>query len=628
MWTAARRIFILLITFCSPSFSSAFDLAHESSERPSIDVESVEVRPAGLPPQTSSMGLPLHWDAQLGGRTGSALIKLKAKIIDTSQDHALVFARIGNSFRLTLNGDVISNRGGFGNEPYDTALRPQFVRLPANLLRVENDILIEIIADRGRKGGLTLPSLGHFAEMMALYRSEYRWRVYAPALVSAVCISLCSIAFLLWLRTRDRRLLYYCLSEFFWAVSASNPLFPDNPIPWPHWGFIVHSSQFLAGSLICILSIIIIGKNRGFFLNLLFFWLFAGLIALWASLGLHIPAIEVIILLVSQLIALAIGFSVILKARQDKSFTIKVLALAYAILCVSIIRDLLVMVFIPYLGIFGSWGSTYGAIYWTRTAWLIIGLAMGLIVAERLQRLSWRVASERNRLIKQLQAQRRRLFVAFEREAVSQRQHAQSEERQRLMRDMHDGLGAELVLSMELASNPASSRQQLIDSIQQAFDHLKLTVDAMQEYGSDIALMLGSLRYRLASRLRAAGIDLTWMVDTLPDIHGWTVEQARDLQMALYEAFSNSIAHSGASQMKLTAQFDASRSEIRVVLWDNGKGFDVSASMESGGRGLRNLQSRMSRLGGSVEFDHKQDGMAVVFRVPTQTSMPMAPPSS
>jgi hypothetical protein len=68
-----------------------------------------------------------------------------------------------------------------------------------------------------------------------------------------------------------------------------------------------------------------------------------------------------------------------------------------------------------------------------------------------------------------------------------------------------------------------------------------------QDTEGDIASLLGALRYRLNPRLAAAGVQLACAVESLPEIAGWTLQKSRDLQLILFEAFSNLMTHAGAT---------------------------------------------------------------------------------
>lgn len=63
------------------------------------------------------------------------------------------------------------------------------------------------------------------------------------------------------------------------------------------------------------------------------------------------------------------------------------------------------------------------------------------------------------------------------------RQEAISEERQRIVKDMHDGLGAQLVGMLSVVRHQQQSPAELESEIQQALDILRATIDTLSQAG-------------------------------------------------------------------------------------------------------------------------------------------------
>lgn len=191
---------------------------------------------------------------------------------------------------------------------------------------------------------------------------------------------------------------------------------------------------------------------------------------------------------------------------------------------------------------------------------------------------------------------------------------------------MHDGLDAQLIGALHLARNPATPRAAVTAQLEEALDHLKLTVDAMHDTEGDLSSLLGALRYRLGPRLEAAGIQLAWNVEELPDIEGWTLDRARDLQMILYEGISNILTHARARHFTIAAHHEAAGDRVLVVLGDDGCGFVPGVEATAGdaaaaipprrGRGLANLQLRTRRLGARLDIRSSALGTTLALSLP------------
>jgi signal transduction histidine kinase len=249
-----------------------------------------------------------------------------------------------------------------------------------------------------------------------------------------------------------------------------------------------------------------------------------------------------------------------------------------------------------------------------RYVWVAFGMTLAWIIAERLRKSTQAVARMNRTLAARLLEREAELAAMYKRQADAERMEAMVEERQRLTRDMHDGLGSQLLGALHLAQNPEVPKEALALQLRDALDQLKLTVDAMQDTEGDITTLLGSLRYRLGPRLKAAGVELAWDVNPLPAIPGWTLQHSRDLQMLLFEAFSNIIVHAGASRACLRAVADSDR--IRITLGDNGRGFDAGG--EAAGHGLRNMRARAARLGAELDIQAAAEGTQVGLSLPVR----------
>ncbi|MCH7663435.1 MAG: ATP-binding protein, partial [Chloroflexi bacterium] len=90
---------------------------------------------------------------------------------------------------------------------------------------------------------------------------------------------------------------------------------------------------------------------------------------------------------------------------------------------------------------------------------------------------------------------------------------------------------------------------------------------------------------------------------------------------SVQELLSNAAVHSQGNQVKV--QIDISDTEIRAIVDDNGKGFDVNATSkaEETGLGLKLIQERVEMLGGYFEIESAAgQGSKIVFSVPAENA--------
>ena len=95
------------------------------------------------------------------------------------------------------------------------------------------------------------------------------------------------------------------------------------------------------------------------------------------------------------------------------------------------------------------------------------------------------------------------------------REQARTDERTRILRDMHDGVGAHLSTAIRQLQSGKASQAEVLYTLRDSLDHLKLSMDALHLLPGDVTALLANLRYRLTPRFAALDIELCWDVDAL-----------------------------------------------------------------------------------------------------------------
>nr|WP_229262344.1 ATP-binding protein [Duganella guangzhouensis] len=218
-------------------------------------------------------------------------------------------------------------------------------------------------------------------------------------------------------------------------------------------------------------------------------------------------------------------------------------------------------------------------------------------------------------LEQRLQAREAELDVIHQQLRSAARQQTISDERQRLMQDMHDGLGSSLINAIRSVDRAEVSTAQISHILKGCLDDLKLTIDSMEPVDNDLLLLLASLRYRLAPRLDDAGIQLHWDVQTLPALPWLEPGKALHILRIIQESIANILHHTGATEIRLGTSSDADG--IAISISDNGGGFDLARALSTGGgRGLRNQQRRAAALNGAVDWKAIAGGTRFTLRLP------------
>ncbi|RYF43094.1 MAG: hypothetical protein EOO25_04475 [Comamonadaceae bacterium] len=188
-------------------------------------------------------------------------------------------------------------------------------------------------------------------------------------------------------------------------------------------------------------------------------------------------------------------------------------------------------------------------------------------------------------------------------EVAGAREAARAQEREHLLREMHDGIGAQLMTALRGVERGALSREQLAQSLQDGLDELRLLMDStdMNHY---LPGALASWRNRWDARLAAAGVQLEWRIDDSLDRVSLSNESALQVLRILQEATTNVVKHSQAANLRLEADMRSSVSgqrRLHIDVTDDGAGLPGDA-VRAGARGLKNMHYRAGLIGAKLDI--------------------------
>lgn len=203
--------------------------------------------------------------------------------------------------------------------------------------------------------------------------------------------------------------------------------------------------------------------------------------------------------------------------------------------------------------------------------------------------------------------------------AESDRRRTLEEERQRIMLDLHDGVGGQLANTLAYMSNTADQDPVLRDALEDALRDLAMTIDSLETTES-VATLLGTLRARLEPLLEERGLRFSWQVEDEPPHGLGGPSQNLMLLRIVQEAITNAVKHSGARTVVVRLTRD------RLCIADDGHGFSLDAEPErrglNGGYGLVGMKRRAQQLGAELEIDSGPDGTTI------QLIWPQTPPQN
>lgn len=194
---------------------------------------------------------------------------------------------------------------------------------------------------------------------------------------------------------------------------------------------------------------------------------------------------------------------------------------------------------------------------------------------------------------------------------------AREEERRRLRRDLHDGLGPRLtgIAFTADAARLASSHEvaaPMLDRIRReaetALTEIRELVYGLRPPALDELGLVGAIRLRADS---LPGVPVSVVAGDLPALPA-VVEVAA--YRIVIEALTNVTRHSGATRASVTLL--AHDHQVTVTIADDGN----AARGWSPGVGLTSMRERAGELGGSVAFGATPSGSVVTALLPLRTS--------
>ncbi|MBN9545295.1 MAG: hypothetical protein J0I19_07470 [Alphaproteobacteria bacterium] len=177
-------------------------------------------------------------------------------------------------------------------------------------------------------------------------------------------------------------------------------------------------------------------------------------------------------------------------------------------------------------------------------------------------------------------------------------------ERQRLLRDMHDGVGGALThLLLDVRGNRLNPGE-IEQGLQSAVDDLRNMASAIDAGNEPIDEALAMFRERMAGRLARSGIAFDYRCTLPSPVPSLDVRRLLSLYRLLQEGIANSLRHASATRIELTVEAGESQS-ILVNLSDNGVGFEPQRASGSPGegRGLMNMRRRADQIGGWIRIE-------------------------
>ena len=561
------------------------------------------------------VALPYNWDTRHKGQSGTATFDIAFSLATTEASeiiqavepplilHAVYFLRLGTAYEVWLNGTLLERKGDLQtHNSADFGLIPRFMVLPNYLLKKDNLFHIRIKADAGRRAGVPIIVVGTDKEIQTLYKSAYFSRVTSSEVVMVMSLLVGTLALALWFTQtdltqsqnlkRDKLYLYAGLAELCWAFRAGVVLVEEPLLPWFFWGTL---NVMALGGWSCFMMAFccIVGKWTHHRWTPLFLCVLWVLLAFGGILAFTAYSVHLLWLLTAWygflMMVLLVFVIFFCTATIKKPVAMQVVvALALALNLAVGLRDWIVF----------RLTDAFGSDTLTRYSSVVFGLTLSYIVIVRFRTASTQARDLTATLASRVAQREQELASSYQQVEQLVRKQERDAERTRILHDMHDGVGSYITTAIRQIESGKASQVDLLKTLRESLDQLKLSIDAMNLPPGDITALLANLRYRLEPRFIASDIELQWDVDLIPPATRLDDKTMRHLQFMVFEALSNVLQHAHASVLRIELRAtSAGGAQLRLI--DNGRGFNPERAAR---KGLRSLRERAALIGAKLVF--------------------------
>lgn len=207
----------------------------------------------------------------------------------------------------------------------------------------------------------------------------------------------------------------------------------------------------------------------------------------------------------------------------------------------------------------------------------------------------------------------------------AERIEAVLEERDRIARELHDGIIQRLYavgLNLEFAreqidEEPAESKERIeyvMEKLDESIRDLRHYISNLRSPKDEHRTLQEAMAHIASEYKRGFGVSVTLETrgDTAtvlrPEVLNHMLQIAR-------ESLTNAIRHGGAQRLRI--EIDSNATQVSMAIIDDGSGFDLSEEARATGQGLRNIRQRAQLMGAHVDIDSEPGrGTTVSVAVP------------
>jgi signal transduction histidine kinase len=530
-----------------------------------------------------------------------------------AEPFAVYVPSVERNVEVFLNGTKIGDGGRLDPPAERNRHRPLFFPVAPALFRAGENVLDLRVVGAAHEPGFIRPAyFGPRAALEPAYAWQYAFKVTSMQMIVATVLLLALFNGALWLkRPRETVYAWFAGGLLFWSVYDLNYLVTRWPVGVGTWNAAIHAALglFLYCMILFVHRLVGIRPVR---LERASLWITVSSVAVLFVGAATLPPKVLWLAINDGYRFVLLGLGAYLLVRLVTMCIRRRIAALYWLGSATVLTfSFGVHDSLRQLGWLDSTVPNlmqYGAL-----AALIV---FGYLLVDRFA-TALRDSEELNvALDRKVQEKTVALAAQYEKTRVLERERVLTQERERLVRDMHDGMGGQLLSALTLVRSgrhdPALLEEVLVECIQD----LRLMIDSMDTAGDDLAVALGMLRARLEPRLRATGLAIHWDTREVPDGFSLGSEGVLHVFRILQESIQNAIKHAQARTLWIEARAGAatSRPAVRLSVRDDGVGLRRGAA--AGGRGLANMRRRAEQVAGTLTVEDAHPGTRVTLSLP------------
>jgi signal transduction histidine kinase len=192
------------------------------------------------------------------------------------------------------------------------------------------------------------------------------------------------------------------------------------------------------------------------------------------------------------------------------------------------------------------------------------------------------------------------------------------EERSRIARDLHDGLGQSMIVLKNKFNKLEIENDQEVDHLNDNFSEVIEEVRSISRSLIPPELKRLGLQKAIQNMMdeieKSSGYIITTEIESLVNVKFEEFQSIR-IYRIVQELCTNTLKHSGATSIKLEAIVHGGT--LVLIYQDNGKGLDMDKwKAASNSVGFKSIEQRLKFLKGTAKVDKVKTGFKINFKIP------------